>query len=532
MNFKSRLIFFFLIFAYCINGLSQVWEKWYGIENIDIYNKDINEFYDKGFLISGRFYNLSTGFSSSIIIKTTINGETLWVKEIEGSNGLIILQIKITNDGGFVLCGGVYIGSHSLPFVAKINSCGIKEWCTAIELYEDVPAAIDVVEDHDGNIGLAVYSSIDGEKTHLYKFNSTGELIWKTKVCTEENYPDSRSPKPESLIVTESNDFLIAGDVYWKNPDDDLYPLRPYYALVDSDGNEKWVKPFGLTEYIYGDATNVLQLSPNYFIGTGSSWLNENKEGLLMSFDSTGNFLDYKIVLPNEINSSYDMLVFMSVQKIDSDYYFHSYAGAEDAGSPVTVIKTNSSLFDNDFEVLGELQLENGRSPISDLLKTHDNKILSASTDRYTYDDYKIYLTKLNTNLEQDSIYTEPYEYDYLCDHPIESGTIYLDDCNIIVGTEEIPSPNEYLEQKQRLLIQLSPNPALEEIKLSFENTENQHQLDLRITSILGQQVYETVLLKGQSEKSLNTQNWEKGIYIVQIYSDKKLVGSARFVKI
>jgi hypothetical protein len=53
----------------------------------------------------------------------------------------------------------------------------------------------------------------------------------------------------------------------------------------------------------------------------------------------------------------------------------------------------------------------------------------------------------------------------------------------------------------------------------------------LRITSVLAQQIYETTLIKGQAEQKLNIRNWQKGVYLVQLYSNGKLVGKNRFVK-
>jgi hypothetical protein len=102
----------------------------------------------------------------------------------------------------------------------------------------------------------------------------------------------------------------------------------------------------------------------------------------------------------------------------------------------------------------------------------------------------------------------------------------------MIVGTEDVPSPQQYLAQKQKVHILASPNPALEEIKLEFENTENHQQMTLRITSILGQQVYEQPMQKAQSEQIIMLKNWQEGLYLVQVIANGKVVGLSRFLKI
>ena len=185
---------------------------------------------------------------------------------------------------------------------------------------------------------------------------------------------------------------------------------------------------------------------------------------------------------------------------------------------------------DNDFNILNTISNQSSFDPFS-MIKTSDNKYIQASkTPGSGITD--LYMLKFTENLEYDSIYTQAYEYDYECYDPIESGIISFNDCNIIVGTEEIPTPKEYLEQKQRVGIKIAHNPTKEEIRILVENIEHYKQLDLRITSILGQQVYETTMLKGQTEINLTTLEWQQGIYLVQLSSNGKIVGNDRFIKI
>ena len=95
--------------------------------------------------------------------------------------------------------------------------------------------------------------------------------------------------------------------------------------------------------------------------------------------------------------------------------------------------------------------------------------------------------------------------------------------------TPDYTNIKNHVDIEEKLIIY--PNPAFEEIKLSFENTENNFQLDLRITSVLDQQVYETTLIKGQEELSIQLNKWQQGVYLVQVYSNGKLVGNNRFIK-
>ncbi len=67
---------------------------------------------------------------------------------------------------------------------------------------------------------------------------------------------------------------------------------------------------------------------------------------------------------------------------------------------------------------------------------TYDGKLLYGS-NTYQNNEFDAYLTKLNQNLEDDTLYTRPYTYDSLCPYQIVSDTIVQDDCELIVGIEE-----------------------------------------------------------------------------------------------
>jgi len=86
---------------------------------------------------------------------------------------------------------------------------------------------------------------------------------------------------------------------------------------------------------------------------------------------------------------------------------------------------------------------------------TFDQKILYF-TNQNEGDDFDAYLFKYDQSLESDSIYTQQFIYDSLCDGEIVSDTIVQDDCGIIVGDREIWVPKE--ENESEVIIY--PNPA------------------------------------------------------------------------
>jgi hypothetical protein len=531
---KANIFLILVLLIINLNhSFSQNWERWYAKENCNVESRSVYEHYDKGYILSGIIWAPDYIHNTSWIIKTDINGDTLWSKILLGGESLFVYSSSTTQDGGLLLCGTYSSETgKNMPFATKLNACGEKEWCLRLDINEPGPFSVDILETSSGDIGLLVFSGGWVERVYLYKLNPNGEVLFLAKPVSKANYPDGENAVPYSLTIDNQDNFYISGGIYWRMIN---YPTimkhTGFVSKVNISGNEEWLYVYGIdNDTLLGQINSISKYNDDEYIAVGSFWTAENvRLGLIVKLDEFGNELSQNIIHPSQIQEEYTNAIFYNREILNGLNYIKSAAGIQETGFPASVFSTSFDLFGENFEVFNEIQYPTCSPSFSFLEKTFDDKLLNGLTDEEG--DDRMYLTKLNENLEQDSIYTEPYEYDYECDHPIESGFITFNNCNIIVGTEDIPSPKEYLEQKQRVLIQFAPNPALEEIKLSFENTENQNQLDLRITSILGQQVYKTTLIKGQEELSIQLNKWQQGVYLVQVYSNGKLVGSNRFIK-
>lgn len=512
-------------------GACQAWEQTFGEENRIEFSNDIIETYDGGFIIIG---DIGVSERDGWMIKTDVNGNLLWDKvfstELKSIQPIAIAETHLNE---YVIVGHITSGNTRNPIVFKLSECGEKEWCTML-YKDDLAYAWDVIIKDNGEILVLTgyMGDLVNERIHLYCFDENGNVLWRNRYASKYDHPLLEAPNAKKLKSTQDGSYMIVGSGYHPKLDDQngLKPLRALFIKVDSDGNEEWVLPFGIDSYMPSKGHILIENANGYFTGFGSHYT-DSINPLIMNFDYMGNQMDYHILEADTLfNNCYH-------------YYFRSFAEQMDNGNFNVGVYHNYELYgatnwgqiimDENYNIIKSFNQLSSFSKCF-MVKTSDNKYIQASKTPENDDPNisDIYMFKLNENLEYDTIYTEPYEYDYACEHEIASDTIFFDDCNIIVGTEEIPTPNEYLEQSKKVNIHITPNPAKEEVSLRIENTENYNKLQLRITSALGQQVYETILLQDQSEVSLNTQYWEKGVYIVQIYSDKKLVSSARIVKI
>ena len=515
-------------------SFSQSWPKYYGEPNRHDYSRDITETYDKGMLICGGYFN--DDFSGAWLIKTDINGDTLWEKILDCDGYNYLNAVHQAMDGGLLACGAIQLGqSDQMPFVIKLNSCGEKLWCKAFVGTEVNPWAQDIKETSSGEIIVLVnqYGENNVEDMDLFKLNPQGELLWRKPYCSGSIYPESAIPTGISLIRTLNDNYLISGDVYWEDPwnPGGAKGIRNLFILIDSMGTEQWVLPYGLQDSIYGSAKQVIEVGNNTFVGVGSYWPTEiEREMLVMKFNSLGIELDYNIINANMVDTNFVKGFFVDFKRTDSLYHFGGIMGElMQGGNPVVEFKTDTNIFSENLNIYNYIQYNNNAEPYT-LIKSFDNKLLSNSTFKES-GNWDISLSKLNLDLEYDTLYPGTYTYDSLCTEPglPQSGFIFLDDCDIITGID-VPSPEEYYAHLRTIPISVYPNPTIGKVNFAMENTQHHNNITLKCFNLMGKQVFETPVASGQTESSTAVQGWPQGMYVAVVYSDGFPVGECKFV--
>jgi len=106
---------------------AQRWEEYIGEPGTTEVVDDVIKSYDKGYLLSGGFEK--NNIIKGLILKTDINGQVLWNKEIH--HELYDLQVYSTvkdNEGNIYACG-VIILDDTWPLIIKLDACGELQWC-------------------------------------------------------------------------------------------------------------------------------------------------------------------------------------------------------------------------------------------------------------------------------------------------------------------------------------------------------------------------------------------------------------------
>ena len=157
--------------------------------------------------------------------------------------------------------------------------------------------------------------------------------------------------------------------------------------------------------------------------------------------------------------------------------------------------------------------------------KTFDGKYLTGGFDR-SYEDVQAYLNKVSLDpLSFDTMYTAPYTYDSLCPGIAYADTLYFEDCELMVGENDI----QYELPTQTPLV-VYPNPATEELTVSLGSATHTAAITLTIHTLTGEVQWQGILPPGEQSIRLSVHAWPKGIYLVSGHIGNEVVGREKIV--
>jgi hypothetical protein len=181
-----------------------------------------------GYVILGHLAeNNLSGNRDILIIKTNLNGDTLWSKSIGGINDEQGYCVQKTPDNGLIICGATKsfgAGGYD-AYLVKVNSNGLVQWSKTFGGLDD-EFANEVSLTSDGGFiiaGSAESFGSNGREAYLIKTDSVGNLHWyKTFGGTNADYAYSVKQTFDGgyvflgirgnnvyLVKTSSNGFII-----------------------------------------------------------------------------------------------------------------------------------------------------------------------------------------------------------------------------------------------------------------------------------------------------------------------------------
>lgn len=509
---KQKLLYIILILWLISNASvsqAQNWPKIYG-DNFHSQVRDLTETYDRGYIITGYTYDVTVWPEYVWIIKTDINGEILWDKwfgDGDYSNG--VTSSKMTDDRGIILAAGSskYSGNYDPTFI-KMDVCGEIEWCRVL-LSPDQNYATGIIQLLDGSyIGMLQYYGEGAEyaRISLIKMDQTGEPMWIQRLAQEDSL--IYNEEGGFLYLTKDQNYLISGECFYPG-------LNPFWIKADSTGNQIWdLKWQGGT----GGAYQVTEGDNDYFYSAGGfAGAGYAMTPSIFKFDNEGNPLCQSYLLGDTlVGGGADPIIFYNDSVLITGIHWRTSINVDDGYSEVLMTDTVG-----DIQVRRILLHEN--KPPKAIITSYDNKILV--TGNYVVDEnWDIYLWKMNQDLVDDSLYTQPMTYDSLCPYPISSDTIDLD-CNLFVNIDEIPTKEEY-----EYTIKISPNPASEWISTTFPENLAAGKVELFIYDLFGRQVLSEKVYPENRLVSLNVSDLPSGVYLIKGHDSRNQAMKGKFV--
>tara|TARA_B100001250_G_scaffold267756_1_gene230985 strand:- start:6 stop:812 length:807 start_codon:yes stop_codon:yes gene_type:complete len=215
-------------------GFGQAWEKTFGgIGNDEGYSVQQNT--DGGYIVCGRTESFGNGWSDVWLIKTDVNGDTLWTNTFGGTSTDEGYSVQQTNDGGYIICGWTESSGNGNKdvYLVKTDDNGDSLWTKTFGGTGN-DEGYSVQQTNDGGYIICGYTESFGNGGYdvwLIKTDGNGIEQWN------QLFGGTGYDVGYSVQQTIDGGYIIAGRKEHskessKDPGYDLYLIK-----TDGDGN-------------------------------------------------------------------------------------------------------------------------------------------------------------------------------------------------------------------------------------------------------------------------------------------------------
>lgn len=189
-------------------GVSE-WTKTYGGVDYD-FGLDVCETTDHGFAVVGYTRSFGAGDFDVWLLRTDIDGDTLWTKLYGGAYYDAGHSIQQTSDDGLIIVGTLF-GSYGDVGLIKTDMNGDTSWTKRYGgANQDVGQSVKQTDDGGYIVSGHTYSMGPGTpecpNVYIIRTDSIGNSQWQ-KIMGRENYHDYGN----SVLQTSDRGYLVAG---------------------------------------------------------------------------------------------------------------------------------------------------------------------------------------------------------------------------------------------------------------------------------------------------------------------------------
>ncbi|PHR31050.1 MAG: hypothetical protein COA38_08895 [Fluviicola sp.] len=258
------------------------WQKFYGGAGFEKLN-DVILSNDSSFYFLGITSSSGAGAEDAQVLKTNLNGDTLWTKTYGGALNDNATSLIQASDSNLLFVGWTnnYNASISSVLLNKIDPAGNLIWTkTYGGAFSD--RGTHLIQTSDGGYMISgnTQSSTAGmfNKLYLIKTDNLGDTIW-TRAYNNHNFT-------HGIHIEQTSDggYIITGTEGISVFSPDLFLFK-----IDQNGNEEWNLIYGGYEMDYGLC--VKQTFDEGYVVTGlnSSMGAGQQDVYLLKIDKTGN---------------------------------------------------------------------------------------------------------------------------------------------------------------------------------------------------------------------------------------------------
>ena len=503
----STLLFFSVTFS----SAQITFQKTFAILGNDFGNS-VQATSDGGYIIAGLANIYGNTEEDLFIIKTDMNGDTMWTKHFIGANEDWGRSVQQSTDGGYIITGGTYTfgAGYRDVYLIKLDSNGNTMW-------------INTFGGTGGDAGYSVHQTMDGgfiivgntdmlgagnPDVYLIKTDINGNSVWtKTFGGTNTDAGNSVQQTMDSCyIITGTTLSFGAGGI-------DVYLIK-----TDANGDLLWTKTFGGSGNDWGNS--VHQTIDGGFIVTG--WTNSFGSGgydiYLIKTNFDGDTLWTKALGGISEDKGYSIQ-----QTSDGGYIIVGYTYSFGSGNAdVYLVKTDVNGNISWTKTFGQAGFEQGyfTQQLPD-----GSYIISGHTNSFNTTGYAVYLIKTdsvgNVGCNEDSTLTITSSTATQVTIPATIATSPATIANTQVTSVSngafvnMLCPTDINEITKHNLFHIYPNPSVGSFIISFERNILHGQIEM--FNILSENVFmESVL--NESKKVITVLNIPSGIYFIKVF--------------
>ena len=258
-----------------------LWTKTYGGSGSEVGNS-VQQTSDGGYVICGYTTSFGNGSSDIYLIKTNIQGDTLWTRTIGGTDNDVGKSVQQTNNGGYIITGFTesYGSGGGDLYLIKTNSLGDTLWT---KTYGGVNFDNGWSVEQTNDLGYIVTGMIGGvvgggPSVWLVKTDAQGDTLWT------KTYDGSGADYGRSVEQTSDGGYVICGyTTSWGPLARDVWLIK-----TNSQGDTLWTCTYGGLGWEEG--WSVKQTSNGGYIIAGYKHITNLDDNLyLIKTDGCGN---------------------------------------------------------------------------------------------------------------------------------------------------------------------------------------------------------------------------------------------------